>query len=207
MKIKTLLDSGAYGAFTSKKHERIELTQYIAFIKSFGCFFDLYVNLDVIAGSRGDYEFDPELIEIAAKQSDENLRRMKDADLNPIPVFHQGENFSWLRRFRDDGEAVYRLVTLQEAKSSGHDDLARSMLRHAHREWTAAGQDAWPRRDLPPYVSSISLGHSRQYEMVLGRSVRAGYHSDLRRRWASGLHGATRCHFDNRWIAPRQSPL
>jgi hypothetical protein len=100
--IKTFIDCGAYSAW--KKNECSDLKLYIAFIKRFGAFFDSYSNLDVIAGRNGQYEFDPRRNEAAARQSYQNLQRMKDAGLNPIPVFHQGEDFSWLQRSIDDGE-------------------------------------------------------------------------------------------------------
>src|SRR5271166_6307135 len=40
----------------------------------------------------------------STEESYRNLQYMKSKGLNPLPVFHRGEPFSWLKRMLDDGE-------------------------------------------------------------------------------------------------------
>lgn len=100
-KVKIMLDSGAFSAWS--KGEKIDLDQYIAYIKANEHCVDRYVNLDVIPGSRNKPRTQAE-VEDSAKQSYANLRKMKAAGLNPIPVFHRGERFYWLHKMLDEGE-------------------------------------------------------------------------------------------------------
>ncbi len=80
---KTLfIDSGAFSAKYQDTH--IDVQNYIKFIKEHINIISLYANLDVI----GD-----------AEQTWENQKIMEDAGLNPIPVFHYGENFEWLEMY------------------------------------------------------------------------------------------------------------
>lgn len=101
MKINLFLDSGAYAAW--KRNEPIDIYRYIDYIKRNKEYLTSYVNMDVIPGKPG---FTPttEEVEYSAKQSYTNLQIMKDAGLNPIPVFHQGERFFWLEKLLDDKE-------------------------------------------------------------------------------------------------------
>ena len=105
-----LLDCGAYSAFT--QGTSIKLDQYIAYVKHNRHLVDCYLNLDVIPGSDGRREWKVEHIERAAKQSHENQLRMKAAGLSPIPVFHRGESFKWLKRMLRDGENYIALAPL-----------------------------------------------------------------------------------------------
>jgi len=100
--MKTMLDSGAFTAWT--KWIEIDVRAYIRFIKRYGSYFDVITNLDVIPGICGQREYCPEAIEHAAAKSYENLQRMRDAGIDAIPVFHQGEELRWLERMLDDKE-------------------------------------------------------------------------------------------------------
>jgi hypothetical protein len=118
MTMKTMLDSGAYSAWT--KGTEINFDEYIAFIKRFGHFFDVVVNLDVIPGFGGQREHCPEAIEHAAARSYENLQRMRDAGINAIPVYHQDDGAHWLERLLDDGE---RFIGLSAWKRQHQGDI------------------------------------------------------------------------------------
>lgn len=72
--VRFFLDSGAYGAFTH--HERLKVEDYIAWVQRNKHWVHTYANLDVIHDWR---------------QSEYNLKKMQDAGLNPIPVYHRGE--------------------------------------------------------------------------------------------------------------------
>lgn len=75
-----MLDSGAFTELS--RGVAIDLGAYIAFAQQHGAFYDALVSLDDIAGD--------------VDRSRANFRRMLDAGLRPIPVFHQGEPWSVL---------------------------------------------------------------------------------------------------------------
>lgn len=99
--VELLLDSGAYSVWTRGK--TINIRSYIGFIRDHAELIGHYANLDVVPGSPNRKCTASELAK-AAKESYRNLQIMKDAGLRPIPVFHQGENFTWLEKLIDDGE-------------------------------------------------------------------------------------------------------
>jgi len=74
------LDSGAFSAFRSGA--KIDLNDYISFLKTSGKSFDAYANLDVIGN---------------AEASLKNQEKMDKAGLFAIPTFHYGEDFEYLK--------------------------------------------------------------------------------------------------------------
>lgn len=76
------LDSGAFSAFTQKKH--IDIDEYIAFIKRNQC--EIYAGLDVI----GD-----------AQKTEKNINYMKEKGLRPIPTFHKTSERYWIHKILD----------------------------------------------------------------------------------------------------------
>jgi hypothetical protein len=120
-KVLLMLDSGAYSAWAQKKE--IDIDAYIAFIKKHRAKFSSYVNLDVIPGEVGDDAVRRRrAMEASAKKSYVNLLYMKKRGLSPMPVFHQGEDFKWLRRMLDDGEPYVGL--------SPTSNLTTTAIRH-----------------------------------------------------------------------------
>lgn len=95
-----MLDSGAFSAWN--KGAEIDIDHYIAFIKHHAEYIDHYVVLDKIPGAFGVTPSAAE-VEESAQQSWDNLLYMQAAGLDPIPVFHMGEQFKWLRRMVDHG--------------------------------------------------------------------------------------------------------
>ena len=94
------LDSGAYSAWT--RGTQIDLDEYCAFIKANIEHIEVYANLDVIAGSPGKAATVAERNE-GARQSWRNFIYMQSEGLDPIPVFHVGEDWSWLDKMIDHG--------------------------------------------------------------------------------------------------------
>ena len=80
-KVDLFLDSGAFSAWS--QGEEIDIQKYIAFIKENEKYINLYSNLDVIGDAAGTWK---------------NQQIMEQAGLNPIPVFHYGEDIKWLKR-------------------------------------------------------------------------------------------------------------
>src|SRR5262245_25584939 len=113
--MKVMLDSGAYGAW--KRDQQLDLDEYIAFVKRYEALLGSYINLDLIADGG-----QPQDLERAAAISYENLKRMKDAGLSAIPVFHQGEQWAWLERMLSDGE---KYIALAPHKRIDPDDVVR----------------------------------------------------------------------------------
>lgn len=118
-KIKLMLDSGAYTAWT--KGEAINLKDYIAYIKENAELIDTFFNLDVIPGKIGEPR-SPADLELGAKLSYQNLQKMKKAGLHPIPVFHQQEDFKWLHRMIADKEPYIALSTFKELSVQENQD-------------------------------------------------------------------------------------
>lgn len=98
--VRLMLDSGAYSAWNSGAE--IDIDEYISFIKKHEHLLESYINLDVIPGKRGKTRTAADT-EAAAQASYDNWWYMKDQGLSPIPVFHQGERFVWLDKYRKDG--------------------------------------------------------------------------------------------------------
>lgn len=89
------LDSGAFSAWS--RGTFIDLDEYIAFIKANIDHIEAYANLDVIPGEPGRNASAAER-EAAAAQSWTNFEHMRSEGLNPVPIFHVGEKWSWLER-------------------------------------------------------------------------------------------------------------
>lgn len=81
---EVFLDSGAFSAMT--QGGAIDLDAYVAFIARFGHFITTYANADVIGDPAATWD---------------NQRRMEDAGLSPLPVFHGGASWAWLERYLD----------------------------------------------------------------------------------------------------------
>jgi hypothetical protein len=91
-KVRILMDSGAYSAWRLNKHISVE--DYCDFLHENMAWIDHYVGLDVI---------NPKDPEAAASEGFKNLRYMRKRGLNPVHVYHPGENIDWLHRMLDEG--------------------------------------------------------------------------------------------------------
>lgn len=96
------IDSGAFSV--SQNNAKIELKNYIKFIKENEDQIDHYASLDVV----GDGE-----------QSLENWKVMRKEGLFPIPVFHDGEPLNILKEYIDGGSTYIGLgaVAFKSKKS------------------------------------------------------------------------------------------
>jgi hypothetical protein len=103
-RLRLFLDCGAYSAW--QRGGTIDLGSYIACVQNNHQHLELYLSLDQIPGQYGRRTTDPKVIEAAARQSYENHRAMKAAGLNPVPTFHQDDDFRWLETYLADGEPI-----------------------------------------------------------------------------------------------------
>ena len=81
------IDSGAFSVFTGKAE--IDLEEYTKDLFTWGC--EVYAGLDVIGN---------------AKQTKVNCDTMKEAGLNPIPTFHFGEDYSYLKHYCEEYDYI-----------------------------------------------------------------------------------------------------
>lgn len=94
------LDSGAFSAWS--RGTTIDLDEYIAFIKSNIELIEVYACLDAIPGVPGRSATSQERVE-AAETSWANYLYMVNEGLQPLPVFHYGEDMKYLDRIIDYG--------------------------------------------------------------------------------------------------------
>jgi len=78
---KVFLDSGAFSAFT--QNVKIDIDDYIAFIKKYREKIEVYANLDVIDNWEATLK---------------NQKYMEQKGLKPLPVFHYGEPLNLLKK-------------------------------------------------------------------------------------------------------------
>lgn len=88
----TFADSGAFSAKT--KGTPINLDAYTTWLHVHRDLLSVYANLDVIGDADATWR---------------NQQRLEAAGLAPLPVFHAGEDWSWLHRYLDNG---YRYIAL-----------------------------------------------------------------------------------------------
>lgn len=101
------IDSGAFSAWN--KGASINIDEYIEFCKFIEKKypFNKYhiVNLDVIPGKPGVIPTKQQ-IEYSAEKGWENYEYMKSRGLNPIHIFHQHEDWSWLYKLKDSSDYI-----------------------------------------------------------------------------------------------------
>lgn len=98
--ITLFLDSGAFSAWTQQA--TIDIDEYCDYIKRNKHLIAHYVNLDIIPGQKG-HARTPKMMRDAAEESFKNYRYMRKQGLDPIPVVHYGEDYSWVQRYLDEG--------------------------------------------------------------------------------------------------------
>jgi hypothetical protein len=81
-KVELFLDSGAYSAKT--QGIKIDIQEYIKFVKEHLDVIEIYTNLDVIGDAEATWQ---------------NQLIMKEAGLKPLPVYHFGEPEEYLERY------------------------------------------------------------------------------------------------------------
>lgn len=108
-----MLDSGAFSI--SNAYMDLDINSYIQFVKKYESQLDYYANFDVIP-----YSLAKEVTHKSAMGTLDNQKRMEDAGLNPLPVFHKGEPFEVLEYYIENYDFIYLggLVGGSEAPNS-----------------------------------------------------------------------------------------
>ena len=86
MKPQLFADSGAFVAY--ERGVQLDIDVYAEWLHRWGHLFAAYANLDAIKDPARSYQ---------------NQSYLEAKGLRPMPVFHAGESFDWLRRYLDDG--------------------------------------------------------------------------------------------------------
>lgn len=108
---KIILDSGAYSAWN--KGKGIALTDYMDYISENKDYIYKYFTLDVVG--------DPEL-------SYWYYKIMKEKGFNPIPVYHYGEDESWLERYTSETDYIGLGGTVPEKDKGKVSDWIRFIV-------------------------------------------------------------------------------
>lgn len=108
--LNVILDSGAYTVWRTGDH--IDIQDYANYVKANDHWITTPVCLDVIIPA------DPER---AAKESRDNYLWLRKQGIKSMPIFHAGEDISWLERMLDDGAEYIGLAGLSLPARSGAD--------------------------------------------------------------------------------------
>ena len=106
---RVLFDSGAYTVWNSGTS--LNVKDYIQYLKKLDLsnhgFEFIPVNLDVIPGRPGHTgSLSESSIQEAAEQSWKHYLVMKASGLNPMPIYHQGEQICWLNKMMDKTDYI-----------------------------------------------------------------------------------------------------
>ena len=98
-----MIDSGAFSVWTQQG--TIDIDKYITFCKNTRELVPQnkelhFVNLDVLPGSFGRYPSKEEC-EQSAEQGWKNMEYIENEGIKVMPVFHQHEDFKWLRKMME----------------------------------------------------------------------------------------------------------
>jgi hypothetical protein len=120
-----VLDSGAYSAW--KRGEEVSRRKLVRYIHRHRDRFDEIVSLDVLPGEPGQARTS-DVVDESAEQSYRNWVYMRKEGIESLPVFHQGERWSWLERYLDKAD----YIGLSPAKDVPH----RSRMRWLEQVFT-----------------------------------------------------------------------
>lgn len=129
--VDLFLDSGVFSAWARKTS--LDVKDYCKFIKRNSEYLECYATMDVIPGTFGSKRTQKE-VDVSAKGSYANQQLMKGRGLKPIPIFHQGESFTWLERYIADGEQYVGISTAKDLRNSEQRawlDIVFSMITNA----------------------------------------------------------------------------
>ena len=116
---KLMMDSGAFSAHT--RGAELDVDEYIQYINSLGDGVSYAIQVDHIPGVFGMPRTKEQILE-APKKSWDNYLYMRDHVDNPdkiLPVFHQDEDFKWLKNmleYRDSSNRQLKYICISSSK-------------------------------------------------------------------------------------------
>jgi hypothetical protein len=141
--VSLFLDSGVFSAWN--RGESLDIKKYIEFVKETEHLLTCYANMDVIPGKFGEKRT-MDQVEASAQGSYKNQQIMKDAGLTPIPIFHQGESFTWLDKMLNEGEPYIGISTAKDVPN-------REQRRWLDHVWSVITD-----KNGVPYVKTHGFG-------------------------------------------------
>lgn len=115
---KLFIDSGAYTAHTLGR--KIDCDEYIDYVNRLDDYITCFAQLDSIPGHFGETPTIQEILEAPEKSWQNYLYMIKHvkSPQKLIPVFHQGEDFKWLKTMVDYGVEYIGLSCRKDKDSS-----------------------------------------------------------------------------------------
>lgn len=167
-KSKLFIDSGAFTAHT--KGAELDVDEYIDYINANEDIFTVYAQVDKIPGTFGIPYTREQLLEAPKLSFDNYLYmapKLKNRD-KLIPIFHQGENFKWLKNMLEyideRGEHIkyIGISTRNDASRSEKYDWLRQVFNIIKRSSNpdvkthAFGMTSFPLLESFPFTSADS---------------------------------------------------
>ena len=160
-------DSGAFSAMTQGAEIGVE--EYADWLHRYKHLFTAYSNLDVIKNAEATWE---------------NQRQLESMDLEPVPVFHVLEDWSWLERYVEE----YHYIALGVAGMQARGDAIMAWLAQCFRiggsrvVFHGFGLTSWKVMSSFPWysVDSSSWGQGFRYGRVPLFDARRGQFHKLR---------------------------
>lgn len=153
-RVRLFMDSGVYGAWS--RGLTLDLKTYIAFIKHYQHLLFCYATMDQIPGRPQVARRKQDVVE-SAEAGYRNHQVMKDAGLKPIPIFHQGEPFSFLERYLKDGDTYIGLATAKDMPGD---------LSEYHQKWLDEMFSIVTDAKGNPYVKTHGFGITKVQFML-----------------------------------------
>ena len=166
---EVFLDSGAFSAFT--QGETIDINAYCDYIKQFKHLITTYSNLDVIGSASGTLT---------------NQRKMEKQGLNPLPVFHTNEDWSYLEGYISDYSYIALGGMVPYLRRDKRKQLMSWLLRcfkmakeksvyHGFgcTSWDVVCAFPWYSVDSSSWGASFRYGQVPLFDMKLGKFVEA----------------------------------
>lgn len=105
VRVEMFLDSGAYSAWS--RGAVIDIDEYARYVLDRPGVFQVVANLDVIPGAWGVVPTQAQIDESASRGWENYYyleKKLAPAGVTPMHIFHQGEDFKWLRKLMDEAE-------------------------------------------------------------------------------------------------------
>lgn len=179
------LDSGAFTAWTKKKHIPVEM--YAQFVHNSNGIWHIVSNLDDIAQRSDNPHESKRMAAESAEKSYQNQKALERLGVTPCPVFHAGEPWEYLQRYLDEG---YQYIFL-----GGLVGATRQVLRDwLDKCWGGVPHDGWGGLCNPDGTAKVKIHGFGITDMQLTR--RYPWHSVDSSSWLmAGVYGG--CMFWN----------
>jgi len=109
-----MLDSGAYTA-SRNPNVKLDIDEYIEFIRQHGDIFDYCINLDVIGNDESSYK---------------NWKYIRQQGIDVLPVFHMGTDEKWLQKYLRQADYIGLGAVANVSTDQRISGLTRIWIQH-----------------------------------------------------------------------------